>query len=135
MSIPLVAVTLGDMPEDERGRVEIHRDTSTRTVLMDMSLMRLALRNVVSNALEFSSPGSAVQVHLGDSDDPLALLIDVKDSGPGIPPDLLAALFARGARGRNGKTGHGLGLYIVGRAMSLHGGTVEVLSIGPEGAA
>jgi len=129
----LIAVVIADMPEAERSRVQVRRDTTTRTALMDMSLMRLALRNVISNALKFSPAAAPVLVRIADSDEPLGLLVDVSDSGGGIPHALLPGLFARGARGRDAKSGHGLGLYIVRQVMSLHGGSVEVLNTGPEG--
>jgi len=121
------------MPERDRGRVRVLRDTSTRTALMDMSLMRLALRNLLSNALKFSPASSAVEVRIADSDHPLALVIDVTDSGGGIAPELLPHLFVRGVRGRESKSGHGLGLYIVRQVMSLHEGSVEVLRTGSQG--
>ena len=129
----LVAVTIADMPECERCRIRVERDTTTRTALMDMSLMRLALRNVVSNALKFSPSGSPVLVRIADSDDPLALIIDVQDTGAGIGPQLLPSLFARGVRGRGANAGHGLGLYIVRQVMALHGGSVAVVRTDAEG--
>ncbi|GAA0746368.1 PAS domain-containing sensor histidine kinase [Ideonella azotifigens] len=129
----LIAVVVADMHEAERSRILVQRDTTTRTALMDMSLMRLALRNVVSNALKFSPPGTPVQIRIADSDEPLALVIDVCDSGAGIHPEQLPGLFARGARGRNANAGHGLGLYIVRQVMSMHGGSVEILSTGDAG--
>ena len=129
----LLAVAIADMPERDRGRVRVLRDTSTRTALMDMSLMRLALRNLLSNALKFSPASSAVEVRIADSDHPLALVIDVTDSGGGIAPELLPHLFVRGVRGRESKSGHGLGLYIVRQVMSLHEGSVEVLRTGSQG--
>lgn len=100
---------------------------------MDMSLMRLALRNVMSNALKFSPPGTPVQVRLADSDTPLALVIEVSDTGAGIPPDILPRLFTRGTRGDRAGAGHGLGLYIVRQVMALHGGTVELVRTGQGG--
>ena len=134
----LIAVVVADMPAADRNRIRVQHETSTRTALMDMSLMRLALRNVLSNALKFSPHGSAVQVRIADSDEPPAILIDVSDSGAGIPPHLLSRLFTRGARGgagdgRNAVHGLGLGLYIVDQVMSLHGGTAKVLHTGSEG--
>lgn len=131
----LIEVVIADMPVAERGRIQLHRDTSTRTALMDMSLMRLALRNLLSNALKFSPPGSAVQLRIADSDTPPALLIEVIDHGAGIPSELMPRLFNRGARGGRGKDGHGLGLglYIVERVMFMHGGDVKLVRTGAHG--
>jgi signal transduction histidine kinase len=125
----LVAVAVADMPTEQRGRVRIERATSTRTASMDMSLMRLALRNLLSNALKHSPAGSPVRVRLSDSDHPLALVIEVTDEGAGVPEELVPRLFERGARGA--LSGHGLGLYIVRRVMELHEGRVELASNQP----
>jgi two-component system OmpR family sensor kinase len=130
----LMAIVVADIPTAERGRIEVHRKSHIRTASMDMSLMRLALRNVLSNALKFSPPGSTVEVHVADTEEPPALLIDVIDHGDGIQPDLLDQLFMRGARGSHGKQhGLGLGLYIVDRVMTLHQGTIELLRTGAQG--
>lgn len=131
--LTLIAVSIADMPESERHRVQIDRRTSTRTAFVDMSLMRLALRNLLSNALKFSPPGSPVQVRVDDSEDPVGLIIDVIDGGPGISEELIPDLFTRGRRGKDGKAGHGLGLYIVRQVMALHKGTVEVVHTGAQG--
>jgi len=124
----LVAVAIGDMSAADRPRVQIQRITTTRTAAMDMSLMRLGLRNLLANALKYSTAGSPVVVRLYDSDDPLALIIEVENTGQRIPEQLLPVLFERGTRGRSpdGTSGHGLGLYIVKRVMELHGGRVEL---------
>lgn len=129
----LISVVIADMPAAERGRIEVQRDTATRTVLMDPSLMRLALRNLLWNALKFSPPGSTVQVRLADSDAPLGLHIDVIDRGSGVPPEVQPRLFTRGARGSGKRAGHGLGLYLVHQVMALHESTVELARTGPEG--
>lgn len=131
----LISVAIGDMPAAQRSRIQVHRDTTTRTALMDMSLMRLALRNVLSNALKYSAQELPVVVRIADSEEPPALLIDVSDSGPGISPDVVPTLFKRGGRGgaRNEGRGLGLGLYIVERVMSLHQGSVELLRSGRDG--
>jgi PAS domain S-box-containing protein len=135
----LLSVTIADMPQPERDRIVVRRSTTLRTASMDMSLMRLALRNLLANALRYSPPGAPVAVHLADSDEPLALLIDVADEGRGIPAAALPHLFERGSHQlaaggarsgskRDGAThGLGLGLYIVRRVMELHGGNVTVL--------
>lgn len=129
----LISIAIADMPAGERGRIQVHRETRTRTVLMDVSLMRLALRNLLSNALKFSPAGSVVQVRIADSDLPLGLIIDVSDSGAGVSPALRPRLFLRGARGGGQGSGHGLGLYIVQQVMNLHQGSVELIHTGPAG--
>lgn len=126
-------IVIADLPECQQGRIQRVRETSIRTVLMDMSLLRLALRNLLSNALRCSPPGSPVVVRIADSDNPPALLIDVEDTGPGIPADLLPRLFTRGVRGAGEDAGHGVGLYIVRQVMQLHGGSVDVVRNGPGG--
>lgn len=125
----LVAVAVADMPAEQRGRIRVERATTTRTASMDMSLMRLALRNLLSNALKHAPADSPVRVRLSDSDHPLALVIEVTDAGAGVPAEVVPRLFERGARGD--PSGHGLGLYIVRRVMELHGGRVELASNEP----
>lgn len=130
----LLAVTIADMAAAERERVVVRRETDARTVSLDMSLMRLALRNLLSNALKYSPPGSEVIIRLADSERPLGLCIDVIDGGGGIEPGLREHLFERGARGRRTPGAeHGLGLYIVRRVMELHGGAAQLLATGPQG--
>jgi PAS domain S-box-containing protein len=130
----LIAVTIADLPREQRDRVVVHRHTATRTALMDMSLLRLALRNLLSNALKYAPGPSPVSLHVMDFDEPAALQLEVADAGPGIPRELLPRLFMRGARGHGGtEATHGLGLYIVRRVMDLHGGSAELLRSGPLG--
>lgn len=130
----LLAVAVADLPAAQRRRVLVERQTTTRTAVLDMGLTRLALRNLLANALGWSGPDRNVLLRVSDSDEPLALLIDVVDQGPGIAPELLPRVFERGVRG-GARGGHGLGLFIVQRAMALQGGQARVLSTGPEGTA
>ena len=123
-----LALTLADVPMPLRKRIQIDRHSTIRTVSMNMGLMRLALRNLLFNALASGPDDTPVIVRLTDSDTPPAVFIDVQDQGPGfVDAQLLSRLFQRGARGQaSGKTGHGLGLYIVRRVMELHGGYAEL---------
>jgi PAS domain S-box-containing protein len=131
----LVAIAIGDMPQSLRERVRVERHTATRTASMDSGLMRLALRNLLINALQYSPAGAPVTLRLSDSDEPLALVFDVIDEGPGIEPEFAPRLFERGTRGNRTRqsTGHGLGLFIVRRVMELHGGSVALLQTGAAG--
>jgi signal transduction histidine kinase len=130
----VVQLAVADMDPAERSRVRVVRDTATRTACFNLSLLRLALRNLVRNALLHSRPGSPVTIRIADSDSPLALLIDVCDEGPGVDPALAPRLFQRGARGAGAPPGHGLGLYIVRSVMHMHGGEASLHANGPDGA-
>jgi PAS domain S-box-containing protein len=123
----LLGLAVGDMPSAQVARIDVQRLTATRTAALDLGLMRLALRNLLANALRYSA--GAVVLRVADSDAPLALVLEVVDSGPGIAPELMPRLFERGTRGRHGpeQAGHGLGLFIVKRVMDLHGGLVQAL--------
>jgi signal transduction histidine kinase len=126
----LLAVAIGDLPASERSQVKVLRNTAVRTASLDMGLMRLALRNLLANALQYGVPGAPVTLRLGDSDEPLGLTLDVENLavGPqGVAPGLVPRLFDRGSRGRRDRPGHGLGLYIVHRVMELHHGRAELL--------
>ncbi|TAK96450.1 MAG: PAS domain S-box protein [Aquabacterium sp.] len=125
----VINLAIGDMAPRQKGRVLIERRTQTRTASMEVGLMRLALRNLLSNALKFSPESSPVVIRLSDCDHPLALLIDVVDAGDGIAAELLPRLFEREDRARQERSTKrkGLGLYIVRRVMELHGGAVQVL--------
>ncbi len=122
----LLALAIGDLDATQRARVSVHSEAAMRTALMDAGLMRLALRNLMSNALAYSPPGSPVQLRVSDCDEPLALLLEVHDQGQGVPPRLAERLFERGVRGTLSGPGHGLGLYVVRRVMELHGGSADL---------
>jgi len=126
----LLQVALADLPQPQRARFVIERATLTRTVSMDLSLMRLALRNLLTNALKFSLAGSPIVLRVADCDEPLALLIDVANQGEPIVSERVAGLFERGSRPAPARAGQGmgLGLYIVRRVMELHGGSAQLVA-------
>lgn len=133
----VLSVALAELPRAERTRVTIERFTAARSAVMDSALVRLALRNLLGNAIRHTAPGTPVTVRISDSEVPLALFIDVVDQGGGLPAELLPRLFERGARvrHRDGRTSHGLGLFIAHRALRVQGGELRLLHSGPGGTA
>ncbi len=93
-------------------------------VLADPVLAAELLRNLVDNALRYAGPGAVVTVRVkGDGD---AVLLEVEDDGPGMPPDRLAALQTaaepqRMATAPVAAGGSGLGLAIVAEIAALFG--------------
>jgi signal transduction histidine kinase len=88
------------------------------------------LTNLIGNALKFTPSGGAVSVQLVD--DSPEVTIEVRDTGPGIPPDELPHIFERFYRGTNTgdarASGSGLGLAIVRSIVEMHGGEIDVES-------
>jgi two-component system phosphate regulon sensor histidine kinase PhoR len=86
--------------------------------------------NLLDNAVKYNRPGGRVHVRLARRGDELVL--EVEDSGRGIPQAALPRLFERFYRVDRGRSrdegGTGLGLAIVKHAAQRHGGTVEVES-------
>jgi len=97
-------------------------------VIGDRDLLALAVYNLVENALKFTSGDEAVEVRA--LEDGKAIVIEVADSGPGIPSDELPKIFEELYRGANarGIEGSGLGLALVQRIVELHGGRIDVRS-------
>jgi two-component system sensor histidine kinase CpxA len=95
------------------------------------SLLHSAVENVVRNAIRYTQERSSVEIELVSetgAKGPEAVL-NVSDSGPGVPPDALEKLFEPfyrldDARGRL-TGGVGLGLAITERAVRFHGGKVS----------
>lgn len=93
-----------------------------------------AIANLLDNAVKYTERGG-VSVRLGADDD--FAWFEVRDTGPGIPPEDQPRVFERfyrvdKARSRE-KGGTGLGLSIVKHAVQLHGGEVSLVSTPGEG--
>jgi|CXWL01.1.fsa_nt_gi two-component system phosphate regulon sensor histidine kinase PhoR len=88
------------------------------------------LVNLLENAVKYNRPGGRVVVRLAELPD--AALIEVEDTGIGIPAESLGRVFERFYRVDKGRSraegGTGLGLAIVKHIAQAHGGTVEVES-------
>lgn len=131
----LLALVVGDLAPAERERVRIEALSAVRTATLDSGLMRLALRNLLANALRHSPPDQPVTLRLADIEEPPQIVFEVIDRGSGIDPALLPRLFGRGVRGASAadRARHGLGLFIARRALELQRGTAELVCTGVEG--
>lgn len=101
---------------------------------VDPDQIKTALANLVDNAVRYNRPNGSVTVGARRSAD--GLVVEVKDSGMGIPTDHLPLVFDRFHRvdpsRAEGTGGCGLGLSIVRKIIEAHGGRVSVSS-GPAG--
>ena len=94
----------------------------------DSDLLFLAVHNLLENALKFSRPGDTVELHA--SEDGTSLIIEVADTGPGIPSEEQPHVFEELYRGEAGRgiPGSGLGLALVRAIAERHNGQVSLRS-------
>jgi CheY-like chemotaxis protein len=123
--------TLAASGRTERYRVTLDLEPVWANV--DETRLEQVVTNLVGNALRFTPPGGSIDVTLRAVGNDAVLR--VRDSGVGIPPEMLPRvfdMFVQGPRGPGGGPGGlGLGLTLVRRIIELHGGTVEAASEGP----
>jgi len=93
----------------------------------DAELAELAIGNLLSNALDFSPAGGALDMSVWREGD--QALFELRDHGTGVPdyalPQLGKRFYSTPRPGGGGK-GSGLGLAIVGQIMALHGGSLDL---------
>ena len=97
---------------------------------IDPVRIREVVSNLVTNALRATAEDGSVVVRVASEAD--AAVIQVVDSGSGIPPDQLDAVFDRFHKGL-GSDGTGLGLTVSRHLVEAHGGTIAVDSVVGEG--
>jgi hypothetical protein len=124
----LVRETIHDTEEavTKGQEVRLHTTGNHRPVWVDAQLLRNILNNLLSNAIKYSPQGGSIDVTL--SYGPVAVDIEVKDQGIGIPAEDRPHLFERFFRASNttGISGTGLGLSIIRRYLDLMGGHIQL---------
>jgi signal transduction histidine kinase len=103
---------------------------------VDGERFKQVIENLLSNAVKYTPEGGAIAVRLAASAD--AAVLEVADTGPGIPAEQMEDLFAKYHRGSGHGTrtvgGTGLGLFIVKEIVKAHGGIVTAVSATAPGA-
>jgi two-component system sensor histidine kinase GlrK len=117
-------------------RVRLDVQVEDLTPLADRGKVRLILDNLLSNAIKFTPRGGTISIHARA--DREQLVLDVMDSGPGIPPDERNRIFEAFYQGKTPQGGHvkgtGIGLSVVTEFVNAHGGSIEILEAKAGGA-
>jgi two-component system sensor histidine kinase BaeS len=117
----------------ETAEVTLDRQLAPAPVLADERWMHQVVTNLLGNALKFTPAGGTVTISTRQ-DGPSAVL-EVADTGVGIPADELPRIFERFWRGQGAAqtSGSGIGLAIASELAWAHGGTLTAVSQPGEG--
>ncbi len=116
-------MTIEGKPADEVPELEC-------AVIVDTALVRIALSNVIDNAVKYSA-GGAIRINCSKQDG--RPVVSICDNGPGINEQDAEQIFDRYRRGTHSKKGAGLGLYVARQIARAHSGDLQLHSSSPEG--
>jgi two-component system, NtrC family, sensor kinase len=112
--------------------VEFEAEGDASSIWADESLLARAMSNLVGNAadacVQRRPPQGTVTIRVSDDADKGSLVIEVQDTGVGIPADKLADLMVNDFRSTKRNSGVGLGLGVARHVASSHGGTITAES-------
>lgn len=127
---------LSPMPLDEiiRDSIRLFPNTTIRypgttAVILADSLARQVFINLIGNSVKFSGTEVVIDISVTDAGEMVG--VGVSDNGPGIPDDLKPVIFDRFRKGRTGRSGKGLGLFIVRSLVESYGGRIQAADAVP----
>lgn len=114
----------------------VNFDPNLPKIPVDVGKIERVFSNLLSNAVKFTPPGGSISVETevssgtGVESGSTFLVVNITDTGEGIPADVLPYIFDpyQQATTKRSKLGVGLGLAIVKRIVAAHGGNVSVRS-------
>lgn len=131
---------VGVLAEDKKQTILV-AGNSELSVSADRSFLRMAVINLLDNAVKYSPAGCAIRVSVRDGEHAAAKAhcvgVVIEDEGSGIPEDKAERVFDRFYRVDEGRTrdagGAGLGLAIAKWAVEAHGGAIHLTPRVPNG--
>jgi PAS domain S-box-containing protein len=124
-------------PGIESGKHILNVDLSVNPIVQgDDVRLTQALTNILNNAARYSEDGSRIWVKVSEevTDTGREAVISVRDTGRGIDPQFLSAIFGMFIQGQDplnrAGTGMGVGLALARSIVELHHGTIEAVSEG-----
>jgi PAS domain S-box-containing protein len=117
-------------------KLEVAMPAAPVRATVDVLRLTQALTNIVNNAVRYTPPGGSISVRLEmeQVERSSFAVLKVRDTGRGIDPDMLMAIFGMFVQGRQSRrsehAGLGVGLAIARSIIELHHGTIEAYSEG-----
>jgi signal transduction histidine kinase len=107
-------------------------DSQYLTINGEKELLYCLFDNLLDNAIKYSPPETAVSIDIGEDND--AIIVEIKDEGPGIPEEELKTILShRFHRGNNLIPGTGIGLSIVSQIAAYHHASIDYRINPPQG--
>jgi two-component system, sensor histidine kinase and response regulator len=107
-------------------KITITSTVQHHTAFADKSMLVIVVRNLLTNAIKFSSQGATVEIHASQSTNRVQLT--VRDHGPGMQPEELVRLFKQNESTRNigssSEKGIGIGLLLCSELMEKNNGKI-----------
>lgn len=118
------------MPADKVLTIKVSNGNNVPIINADSNMLERAIINLFDNAIKYTPTGGEVEVSVNCVNE--AIVVTVRDSGPGIPPEDQERIFERHVRlvrqEHKKVKGSGLGLFIVRSVARRHGGNAWVTS-------
>lgn len=125
-----VTLSVAQYIESKNINLVFDTDVEEKYMACDVDMIERIILNLLSNAVKFTPPEGNINVKVYDKDK--YIIIAVKDSGIGIPKDMLEIIFDRFRQVDKSLTrsaeGSGIGLNLVRSLVELHGGEIKVES-------
>lgn len=102
----------------------LHSELEDKEVLFDANYLELIVNNLLSNAFKYTESGQSIIVTLKEENG--WLLLQVSDTGIGIPINKQGKIFERFYQIESEHVGSGIGLSLVQRLIELHHGRIEL---------
>lgn len=101
-----------------------HSEIEDREILCDPNYLELITNNLISNALKYTNEEQSITITLKEEDN--KLMLQVKDTGQGIPLSKQSKIFERFYKVDHEHIGTGIGLSLVQRLVELHHGEIKL---------
>ena len=121
----LVECVMAQAPQALEKSIELSVADGDGKISGDPTMLAVLMRNLVDNAIRYTPPGGWVKT--GVNATPGGIVLEVRDSGPGVAEEEREQVLRRFYRVLgSGAEGSGLGLSIAQRVAELHGSTLEL---------